>query len=191
MRSTETPWCGSMRCAVKCAGSAACAGRGSRPGYGRSPRACYGPCRAKGSRWSATRVRWSSARSSPAARRTTCSLGGGERRSRFELGWARHLLSDEDGALIAVGPGGAAMRLDGRKRWSIDGAGDASAAGVLRRGVLLLQRGPTELYDAADGLLVAQLPAARAAALGADLCCALLHEDAVSLHKLATHLSVV
>jgi len=27
--------------------------------------------------------------------------------------------------------------------------------------------------------------------LGADLCCALLHEDAVSLHKLATHLSVV
>jgi len=122
---------------------------------------------------------------------STFSLGGGERRSRFELGWARHLLSDEDGALIAVGPGGAAMRLDGRKRWSIDGAGDASAAGVLRRGVLLLQRGPTELYDAADGLLVAQLPAARAAALGADLCCALLHEDAVSLHKLATHLSVV
>jgi len=122
---------------------------------------------------------------------STFSLGDGERRGRIELGWARNLLSDEDGALIAVGPGGTAMRLDGRKRWSIDGAGDASAAGVLRRGVLLLQRGPTELYDAADGLLVAQLPAARAAALGADLCCALLHEDAVSLHKLATHLSVV
>src|SRR2546430_1064997 len=122
---------------------------------------------------------------------STFSLRGGERRSRFELAWARHLLSDEDGALIAVGPGGAAMRLDGRKRWSIDGAGDAPAPGLLRRGVLLLQRGPTELYDAADGLLVAQLPEARAAALGADLSCALLHEDAVSLHKLATHLSVV
>src|SRR5205807_8311033 len=122
---------------------------------------------------------------------STFSLRGGERRSRFELAWARHLLSDEDGALIAVGPGGAAMRLDGRKRWSIDGAGDAPAPGLLRRGVLLLQRGPTELYDGAGGLLGAQLPAARAAALGADLCCALLHEDAVSLHKLATHLSVV
>ena len=122
---------------------------------------------------------------------STFSLRGGERRSRLELAWAQHLLSDEDGALIAVGPGGAAMRLDGRKRWSIDGAGDAPASGLLRRGVLLLQRGPTELYDAADGLLVAQLPEARVAALGADLSCALLHEDAVSLHKLATHLSVV
>ena len=121
----------------------------------------------------------------------TFSLRGGERRNRFELGWARHLLADEDGPLIAVGPGGAAMRLDGRKRWSIDGAGGAPAPGLLRRGVLLLQPGPTELYDAADGLLVAQLPEARAAALGADLSCALLHEDAVSLHKLATHLSVV
>jgi hypothetical protein len=121
----------------------------------------------------------------------TFSVAGGERRSRFELGWAQQLLSDEDGALIALGPGGAAMRLDGRKRWSIEGAGDAPASGHLRRGVLLLQRGPTELYDAYDGLLVAQLPAARAAALGDDLCCALLQDDAVSLHKLTTHLSVI
>jgi hypothetical protein len=101
------------------------------------------------------------------------------------------LLADEDGPLIALGPGGAAMRLDGRKRWSIPSDGAAAPGGLLRRGVLLLHRTVTDLYDVADGLLVAQLPPAKGAALLHDLSCAVLDDGAVALHRLATHLSVV
>jgi hypothetical protein len=83
------------------------------------------------------------------------------------------------------------MRLDGRKRWSIAPGGGAAGPALLRRGVLLLHREGTELYDAAEGLPLARLPAARAAALGPDLSCALLEGGEVSLHRLATHLSVL
>jgi hypothetical protein len=93
--------------------------------------------------------------------------------------------------VIAIGAGGAAARLDGRKRWSIAPDGASAASGTLRRGVLLLHRSATELYDLADGVPVAQLPPASAASLLHDLSCALIEDDAVSLHRLATHLSVV
>ena len=121
----------------------------------------------------------------------TFSTRDGEPRQRADVRWARRLLAEDDGALIALGPGGAAMRLDGRKRWSIAAEGNAEPAAVLRRGILLLQRGASELYDVSDGILVAELPAAKHASLASDLSCALLEEDAVSLHRLATHLSVV
>ena len=121
----------------------------------------------------------------------TFSTRDGEPRQRADVRWARRLLAEDDGALIALGPGGAAMRLDGRKRWSIAAEGNAEPAAVLRRGILLLQRGASELYDVSDGILVAELPAAKHASLASDLSCALLEEDAVSLHRLTTHLSVV
>ena len=106
--------------------------------------------------------------------------------------WAETLAAEDDGALIATGPGGAAMRLDGRKRWAVSGVPEPSAApALLRRGILLLHRGHLELYDAAEGLPLAQLPSARVAALAADLSCALVQPRAVSLHRLATHLSLV
>src|SRR5439155_489229 len=84
----------------------------------------------------------------------TFSTRDGEPRQRADVRWARQLLAEDDGALIALGPGGAAMRLDGRKRWSIAAEGNAEPAAVLRRGILLLQRGASELYDVSDGILV-------------------------------------
>ena len=46
-------------------------------------------------------------------------------------------------------------------------------------------------FAQAEGLPLAQLPPARAAALGMDLSCALIQDDMVSLHRLATHLSLL
>jgi outer membrane protein assembly factor BamB len=119
------------------------------------------------------------------------SMADGAPRVPLMVPWAEQLVAEEDGALVAAGAGGAAMRLDGRKRWSLAAAGDAPASALLRRGVVLLRRAGTELYDATEGLPVAQLPPARAAALGADLSCALIHDGALSLYRLATHLSLV
>jgi hypothetical protein len=56
---------------------------------------------------------------------------------------------------------------------------------------VLLQRAHISLHDLTEGLQVAQVPPARSAALGADLSCALLHGGEASLHRLATHLSVL
>jgi hypothetical protein len=119
------------------------------------------------------------------------SIAGGEPRAAQDLAGAGQLLGEDEGPLIAAGPSGSAMRLDGRKRWAIAPHGGTSAPALLRRGVLLLHREGTELYDAAEGLALARLPAARAAAIGPDLSCALLHGGEVSLHRLATHLSVL
>jgi len=83
------------------------------------------------------------------------------------------------------------MRIDGRKRWALSAVSKAAAPALLRRGVLLVLRHGVELHDAAEGLLLAQLPQARAAALGSDLCCVLVHEGSVSLHRLASHLSLL
>jgi outer membrane protein assembly factor BamB len=115
----------------------------------------------------------------------------GAPRPRISVPWAEQLVADEDGPLIAAANGGAAMRLDGRKRWSVSPAGDSAAPAQVHRGIVLLQRTRTELYDAGEGLLVAELEAAQTAALGPDLSCALLQDGAVSLHRLATHLSLV
>ena len=120
------------------------------------------------------------------------ALGDGGPRAPVPLPWARHLSVSEDPEIIvATGDGGAAARLDG-KRWSLaaeDGAGPAPA--VIQRGVVLLQRANTCLHGAAEGLLLAQLPPARQAALGADLSCALLLEKEIAVHRLAAHLSVL
>jgi len=119
------------------------------------------------------------------------SAGDGAARAPIPVPWAEQLVGDDDGALIATAPGGAAMRLDGRKRWSVGPAGDGTAPAQVHRGIVLLQRTRTELYDAAEGLLVAELDPAQAAFLGPDLACALVQEGNVSLHRLATHLSLV
>jgi len=119
------------------------------------------------------------------------SAGDGAARAPISAPWADQLVGDDDGALIATAPGGAAMRLDGRKRWSVGPVGDSAAPAQVHRGIVLLQRTRTELYDAAEGLLVAELDPAQAAILGPDLSCALVQDGAVSLHRLATHLSLV
>jgi hypothetical protein len=119
------------------------------------------------------------------------SAGDGAARAPISVPWADQLVGDDDGALMATGPGGAAMRLDGRKRWSVGPAGGGTAPAQVHRGIVLLQRTRTELYDAAEGLLVAELDPAQAAFLGPDLSCALVQEDNLSLHRLATHLSLV
>ncbi len=125
--------------------------------------------------------------------------------SRFSvlLPWAQELAvaddPDEHGhpgvTVIVTGAGGAAMRLDerGLPRWTLatdDTA--ASSEALLQRGMVLLQRNGTALVDAAEGLPLARLPAARWAALAPDLTCALVDASGVlSVHRLATHLSVV
>jgi hypothetical protein len=120
------------------------------------------------------------------------ALADGAPRAPVALPWARHLSVCEDPEILfATGEGGAAARLDG-KRWSLpaeDGAQAAPAA--LQRGVVLLRRAKTCLYDAAEGMPLALLPPARAASLAADLSCALLLEGEVAVHRLATHLSVL
>jgi hypothetical protein len=121
------------------------------------------------------------------------SLADGRPRPPIALPWARHLaVCDEDGAVIATGDGGAASRLDS-KRWSVPADGPTPAMpALIERGVALLHRSATELFDAAEGLPLAHLPPARAATLAADLSCALLHGDGeISVHRLTTHLSVL
>jgi hypothetical protein len=120
------------------------------------------------------------------------ALADGGPRAPVPLSWARHLSVSEDPEIIvATGDGGAAARLDG-KRWSLAAEdGGVSAPAVIQRGVVLLRRANTCLRGAAEGLLLAQLPPARQAALGADLSCALLLEEEIAVHRLATHLSVL
>ena len=131
------------------------------------------------------------------------ALPDGAQRVSVPLPWAQELSVADDpdehghrGATVLVtGAGGAAQRLDERgvARWSLatDGTGPAAPA-LLQRGVVLLQRGGTSLHDAALGTLLAKLAPARYAALAPDLTCALLDEDGtLSVHHLATHLSVV
>jgi hypothetical protein len=93
--------------------------------------------------------------------------------------------------LFATGDGGAAARIDG-PRWELpaESAGPCAPAQV-QRGVVLVRRSQPALYDAAEGLLLAQFAAPRDAVLGPDLSCALLLDADVSLHRLATHLSLV
>lgn len=120
------------------------------------------------------------------------SLPDGTARPALHEPWAEVLVAEEDGALIATGAGGAAMRLDGPRRWSLAAQGTEPArAALVQRGIVALQRGGTALHNAADGVLLALLPAARAAGLGPDLSCVLLGEREVSLYRLATHLSLL
>ena len=86
------------------------------------------------------------------------SLADGAPRPPLPLPWARRLSAGKEGPILATGDGGAAMRLDG-KRWSLPSSGDAPAApALLQRGVVLVRGAHTFLYNADDGLPLAQLP---------------------------------
>ena len=117
------------------------------------------------------------------------SLADGTPRPAMPLPWARDLAAGEDPeAVIATGDGGAAARLDG-KRWSIAAEdGGPSAAAQIERGIALVGR---RLLDVQEGLVVAQLPPAREAALAPDLSCTLLIDDELAVWRLATHLALV
>ena len=120
------------------------------------------------------------------------SLATGAPRPPLPLPWARHLAAaDDPELLLATGEGGAAMRLDG-KRWSLPPESAAPATPPqTHRGVVLLQRSLPTLYDADQGLPLAQLPEARLAVLASELSCTLLDEATLSVHRLATHLSLL
>ena len=116
------------------------------------------------------------------------ALHDGAPRPPLALGWARALAAEEDGAVVATGDEGA-MRLDGR-RWSQpEFRSDAPA--LLQRGVVLVRGAQLGLLNAADGLLLASLPAAEQVALAADLTCALLEGESVAVHRMTTHLSLL
>jgi hypothetical protein len=107
------------------------------------------------------------------------------------------MLSADEHVLIAAGPGGAAARIDerGRVAWQLDTDGDAPAeAAVLQRGVALLRRRGALLCDASSGhelaLLTSETP--KLAAVADDMTVALVGaDDELSVHRLATHLSIV
>ena len=70
----------------------------------------------------------------------------------------------------------------------------AAERALLQRGVVLLRRSGVVLCEAASGQELARLSSAppKLAALAEDMSVALLDEDDVlSLHRLATHLSVI
>lgn len=120
------------------------------------------------------------------------SLTDGAPKNGQPLPWARHLaVSDDQDFVVATGDGGEARRLDG-KRWSLaPQSGAPSAPAQIGRNVVLLQRSQPSLFDATDGLILAQLPPARAAILCPDLSCVLLSESDLAVHRLTTHLSVL
>jgi len=105
---------------------------------------------------------------------------------------------EPDDVILVTGKGGAAARIDARGgiAWSLEAIDDSPLveAPLLRRGVALLSRGGAVLHDAASGLELARLSSEppALAALGEDLSTALIDEaGALSLHRLATHLSLV
>lgn len=129
------------------------------------------------------------------------SLRDGALRFSFALPWpggTSLAAADEQEVpahLIATGPGGAALRLDerGAPLWQIAAEGAAPFAPSLGQSVILLPRGAgTTVFDVREGLAVAQLPPASQQLIGSDLSVALSDEEgALSLHRLATHLSVL
>ncbi len=113
------------------------------------------------------------------------------------LPWATQLLVSEELVVVSGKAGEAAVFRPqasglGPQGWSVPAEeGSSGAPAQVERGVVLLQRAQPTLYEAKEGLPLAQLPAARAAVLSSDLSCALLFQDEVSMHCLATHLSVL
>jgi hypothetical protein len=129
---------------------------------------------------------------------TAARLADGTRRFSIPLPFAGGaLLSADEHVLVAAGPGGAAARIDerGRVAWQLEAEGDAPPeAALLQRGVVLLHRRGALLCDAAAGHELAQLAseAPRLAAMADDMTIALVDEDQqLSVHRLATHLSIV
>ena len=129
---------------------------------------------------------------------TAARLADGTRRFSTPLPFTGHVvLSADEHVLVAAGHGGAAARIDerGRVAWHLEAEGDAPAeAALLLRGIALLRRRGALLCDAAAGHELAQLASEtpRLAALADDMTIALVDEDdELSVHRLATHLSIV
>lgn len=129
---------------------------------------------------------------------TAARLADGTRRFSISLPFAgRALLAGDEHVLIATGPGGAAARIDerGRVAWQLEPDGDSPAeTALLQRGVALLHRRGALLCDAAAGhelaLLASETP--KLAAIADDMTVALVdQDDRLSVHRLATHLSIV
>ena len=129
---------------------------------------------------------------------TAARLADGTRRFSISLPFAgRALLAGDEQVLIATGPGGAAARIDerGRVAWQLEPDGDSPAeTALLQRGVALLHRRGALLCDAAAGhelaLLASETP--KLAAIADDMTVALVdQDDRLSVHRLATHLSIV
>jgi outer membrane protein assembly factor BamB len=124
-------------------------------------------------------------------------LADGTLRFEVALGFGPLRLACGDDAVIATGPGGAAARIDerGAPSWTLAEEGaDPAAPAIVQRGVVLLARGGAALHDAREGLPIAHLgpTAPLCTALAPDLSVAVCDAGgAVSLHRLATHLSVV
>jgi hypothetical protein len=111
-------------------------------------------------------------------------------RSEKALSWARQLsVAHEPDSRIVTGDGGAALLLDG-KRWSLAPDGSPGAAAQQRRGVVLVSRAKTELYELESGFLLASLPPGEAT-LCDDLSCAILRGSELQVNRLATHLSLL
>jgi hypothetical protein len=99
--------------------------------------------------------------------------------------------------LLATGPGGACARIGerGTIAWSLPGEGStpSSAARIARR-LALVWQGPPVVIDAQEGLALARIGErpVRCAALADDASVAICDESgAISLERLATHLSIV
>jgi hypothetical protein len=129
---------------------------------------------------------------------TAARLADGTRRFSVSLPFAgRALITADEQTLVVTGHGGAAARIDerGRLAWHLDSDGDAAAEPAqLQRGVALLHRGGALLCEATAGhelaLLASEPP--KLAALTDDMTIALVdHEDAIAVHRLTTHLSLV
>ena len=126
------------------------------------------------------------------------SLADGAPRAAMALPWAKHLVATEE-ELFATGGQGEAARIVGLEApgsrlqaWTLPPEGGSSSRPAqIHRGVLLLERAQPSLYEAAQGLPLAQLSPARSALLLSDLSVALLNDRDVAVHRLATHLSVL
>ena len=116
-------------------------------------------------------------------------------------GEAQLASAEEDDArgtlLLATGPGGACARIGerGTIAWSLpaEAAAPSSAARIARRLALVLQETPVVL-DAQEGFALARIGErpVRCAALADDASVAICEESgAISLARLATHLSIV
>ncbi len=125
---------------------------------------------------------------------------------RFEAkvpfpGEARLACAEDDdprrATLLLTAAGGACARIGERGSivWSVEPEGNAPPApALLARGVALVVRGAADLLDAQEGLALTRIGSGppHRAALGEDASVALCDASgAVSLHRLATHLSVV
>ena len=129
------------------------------------------------------------------------SLATGAPGAALALPWATGVaVGEEPEVLVVTGAAGEAAVFRpqasglGAQAWSLAAeagpAETAAAPAQLQRGVVLLQRARPTLYDAKEGLVLAQLPPSRSTVLASDLCCISLQEDSLAAYRLTTWLSV-